>query len=349
MRASVTSSCVSWGSHMELAGHGGTTVPIVHCHLGDLQALYAVGEDPLLPLMHFHGAVMLRGLDLADVDGFRALVTADGRPSLSYDFGSTPRSKVRAGVFSSTEYPATETIPQHNEQSYTTQWPGRIWFYCAVPPADGGATPLADSRVILSRLDPDVRGTFKDRGLAYVRNMGTGLDVPWQAVFGTSERTDVECYCRDHDIAWQWLGDEQLRTRQICQVEIDHPHTGERLWFNQAHLFHISGLQPSVRESLLAVVDEEDLPRNVYFGDGSSIPDDMLDAVRTAYDSCTLSIPWHQGDVLVLDNMLMTHGREPFNGPRQVLVAMTEPYRFDNSTNRVLAVNEPTLPQEVVS
>lgn len=348
-RAPVTSSCAPWGSHVTFADHGGTKVPILHCSAADLQALFGAGEDPLVDLLHAHGAVMLRGVGLAGIEGFRALVAATGRSSLTYDFGSTPRSEVGAGVFSSTEYPAAETIPQHNEQSYTTQWPGRVWFYCAIPPADRGATPLADSRRVLSQLDPALRREFCGRGLAYVRNMGTGLDLAWQDVFGTPNRAEIERYCLDHEITWEWIGDEQLRTRQLCQVEIDHPRTGDRLWFNQAHLFHISGLRPSVRETLLAVVDEEDLPRNVYFGDGCAIPDDMLDAVRAAYDSCTLSIPWQQGDVLLLDNMLMTHGREPFTGPRQVVVAMTEPYRFDASTQRVLAVDEPALAQEIVS
>lgn len=340
---------LSWSREIELAGYGGTTVPIVHCRESDLQALFAAGEDPLISLLHSYGAVMLRGLDLAGIDDFQALVAATGRPSLNYDFGSTPRNKVRAGVFSSTDYPSTETIPQHNEQSYTSQWPGRVWFYCAVPPTDRGATPLADSRLVLSRLDPALRRVFRNRGLAYIRNMSTGLDLAWRDVFGTSDRADVERYCLDHEIAWEWIGDEQLRTRQLCQVEIDHPHTGECLWFNQAHLFHISGLRPSVREALLGVVAEEDLPRNVYFGDGGAIPDGMLDVIRATYESCSLSIPWRQNDVLVLDNMLMSHGRQPFTGPRQVLVAMTQSYRFDSSKNRVLAVNEPALPQEVAS
>jgi len=31
---------------------------------------------------------------------------------------------------------------------------------------------------------------------------------------------------------------------------------------------------------------------------------------------------WQQGDIMVIDNILTMHGRKPFQGDRQVLVAM---------------------------
>jgi hypothetical protein len=94
------------------------------------------------------------------------------------------------------------------------------------------------------------------------------------------------------------------------------------VWFNQAHLFHVSALEPATRTSLLAAVGEKNLPRNVYFGDGSTIPDEQLDMVRRAYDSATTAFPWQAGDVLMLDNRLVAHGRRPFTGDRKVIVAM---------------------------
>ncbi|MFX5351211.1 hypothetical protein ABTD19_17435, partial [Acinetobacter baumannii] len=95
---------------------------------------------------------------------------------------------------------------------------------------------------------------------------GRGLDLPWEEVFQTSDRAAVEDFCRSQDIAWEWFDDGTLRTRQVCQSEMRHPVTGEAVWFNQAHLFHVSGLEPAVREALLEAVDPEDLPRNVVYG-----------------------------------------------------------------------------------
>jgi alpha-ketoglutarate-dependent taurine dioxygenase len=270
------------------------------------------------------GGILFRGFTVPDVAAFKGFAASFGEELLSYEFGSTPRSKVEQGVYTSTEYPAHQSIPLHNEQAYTRQWPMRIWFYCHTAAPEGGETPIADSREVYRRLDPRIRQRFIDKGLMYVRNYGNGLDVPWQQVFNTEEPAVVEAYCRSQDIAWEWKDDGELRTHQICQAVTTHPRTGDNVWFNQAHLFHISALEPNVRETLLAVVDEEDLPRHVYYGDGSPIEDSILNEIRAVYDSVTIRFPWQQGDVLMLDNMLAAHGRAPFKGPRRVVVAMAQ-------------------------
>ncbi|TWC77888.1 alpha-ketoglutarate-dependent taurine dioxygenase [Burkholderia sp. SJZ115] len=271
-----------------------------------------------------YGGVLVRGFAPVGPAGFEAFAGRFGEPIHEYEFGSTPRSRVDKGVFSSTEYPASQWIDQHNEQSYTLKWPGSIGFYCEIAAEQGGATPVADSRLVYQRIDPALRRRFAEHGVMYVRNYGNGLDLPWQQVFGTEDRAEVERYCAANRIAWEWLDDgEALRTRQVCQSELVHPATGETVWFNQAHLFHVTNLPEGVREAMLEVVEPERLPRNTYFGDGTPIDDAILDEVRAVYRDTMLSFPWQAGDILLLDNLLMSHGRAPFAGKRRVLVAMT--------------------------
>lgn len=272
------------------------------------------------------GAVLLRGFAVTSRLHFSTFAESFGHPLINYELGSTPRTALGAGVYTSTEYPAHRSIPLHNEQSYTRSWPMKLWFHCAQAAASGGETPIADSRRIYQRMPAHVRERFARDGLRYVRNFGAGLDVEWPRVFGTEDRAEVERICARRGIQLEWAADGQLRTIERVQAVAEHPHTGERVWFNQAHLFHISALPRDEREALIDICGMERLPRNVYFGDGSPIDDALLDEVRSVLQAERVSLPWQTGDVLMLDNMLVAHAREPYSGARKVLVAMAEPH-----------------------
>lgn len=272
------------------------------------------------------GALLFRGFAVPTLGDFERFVKAVTPELLTYEFGSTPRSALSGGVYTSTEYPAHQSIPLHNEQSYTREWPLKIWFHCALAAERGGATPLADSAAVYARISPRLRARFAEKRLMYVRNYGNGLDLPWQEVFRTDARGEVERFCRRANITWEWLDDGELRTRQICQAVAKHPRTGAWVWFNQAHLFHVSNLEPQVREGLLSFLAEDELPRNVLYGDGTPLEAAALDEIRGVYAELARSFAWQRGDVLLVDNMRVAHGREPFSGPRKVVVAMAEPH-----------------------
>ncbi|WP_182905609.1 TauD/TfdA family dioxygenase [Microbispora sp. H13382] len=268
------------------------------------------------------GACLLRGFDVPDASVFSRFVRVFGEEMAEYTYRSTPRSKV-GDVYTSTEYPATEIIPLHNEMSYTTSWPQRIWFYSAVAAPVGGETPLADSHAVYQRIPADVRERFERYGVRYVRNYRPGLGVSWKETFTGMDRAGVERFCDERGIAYEWLDDGMLRTSETCQAVTEHPVTGKTVWMNQAHLFHVSNLNQATREALLELMAEEDLPRNAYLGDGSRIEEADLKAIRDAYDAEALAFPWQEGDLLMVDNLAMAHGRNRFEGPRELLVAMT--------------------------
>ena len=202
----------------------------------------------------------------------------------------------------------------------------RIFFFCVTPPAQGGETPLADSRRVFERISQRTTEIFEQKQILYVRNYGEGLDLSWQTAFQTEDRSEVEMFCRNAGIQFEWKSGNRLRTRQLCQAVASHPKTGAIVWFNQAHLFHISSLGPALSESLLKGFEAEDLPRNAYFGDGSDIDAQALEEIRQGYQHETVTFSWQQGDILMLDNMLAAHGRASFVAPRKILVGMAEPY-----------------------
>jgi alpha-ketoglutarate-dependent taurine dioxygenase len=284
-------------------------------------------RELLRSLLIENGAVLFRGFEVAGVEGFEEFIRIIAGPLLEYKYGSTPRTRVGGNIYTSTEYPAHQEIPLHNEMSYSRDWPLKIWFLCVAPSPQGGETPIADSRRVFDRIDPGLRDRMIGKGVLYVRNYGKGLDLPWQRVFQTEERTKVEEFCRAAGIDFEWRDGDRLRTREVCQAAEEHPVTHETVWFNQAHLFHVSNVSTEARDQLLASYAQEELPRNSYYGDGSPFDAADLERIREAYRAEAVAFPWRAGDILMVDNMLTAHARKPYSGPRRVVVGMAESWR----------------------
>jgi hypothetical protein len=284
----------------------------------------AAHRDEVRQKLLTNGAILFRGFTVGTVAEFEEFMQALAGDLLDYSYRSTPRSQVSGKIFTSTEYPAHQTIPQHNEMSYTRRWPMLVAFFCVEPSPEGGETPIADSRAVFQRLDPAIRERFASKSVMYVRNYGDALDLPWRDVFQTDDPAAAEAFCREAGIDFEWKGEDRLRTAQVCQGVAAHPATGEMVWFNQAHLFHVSSLGREMRDALLQSGGDEP-PRNACYGDGSPIDERDLDQIRAAYDSETIAFPWQKGDILLVDNMLVSHGRRPYRGPRKIVVAMAQP------------------------
>ncbi|WNM31431.1 TauD/TfdA family dioxygenase [Streptomyces sp. Li-HN-5-11] len=274
-----------------------------------------------------HGALLLRGFPVRDVTAFDAVVRGLSGDPLTYTERSSPRHAIQGQVYTSTDYPPNEEIFLHNENSYQQAWPMALYFYCVQPPLSLGATSLAGTREVLAGLDPAVRDEFTRRDWRVVRNFHPGIGLSWQHVFDTEDRAAVEAYCAANDIEAMWLPGGGLRTTAVRKAVHTHPVSGERVWFNHAAFFHVTTLDEVIRDGLLEMFEEPDLPTNTYFGDGGRIPDDVIAHVRDCYRAATTRFDYRRHDVLVIDNMLTSHGREPFTGSREIAVAMAEPFR----------------------
>jgi alpha-ketoglutarate-dependent taurine dioxygenase len=207
---------------------------------------------------------------------------------------------------------------------HLSRWPRRQFLFCELASVSGGATPIVDCREMLRQLPAQLVDMFERKQLMYVRTFTRGLDVSWREFFDTDDRHVVETRCEGAGVQYEWLPNDELQTRTVCPAVIVHPLTGERSFFNQVQLHHIACLAPDVRMDLLDMAGLARMPRHASFGDGSAISDDAITLIGAAYEGCAVRFDWRAGDVLMLGNMLVAHARDPYQGPRKIVVAMGE-------------------------
>ena len=277
--------------------------------------------------LHRHGAILFRNFGIAALEAFQSLAGRMGDELTDYVDGNSPRTDKGKGVYTSTEYPPEYFISLHNELSYSTSWPARLLFCCVHAADSGGETPLVDSRELLEALPDHIVRDFESKKLRSVRTLtgGEGFGPSWQKTFATTDAAEVERFARSTATDIEWLPDGGLRTSAERPATAVHAATGETVWFNQADQFHPSTHPEPVYKSMLTLYKgrEHLLPQNVTYADGSPIPLEYFTIIRAVTRQLMQVFPWQRGDLLVVDNMLVAHGRMPFKGKRSVLVAMT--------------------------
>jgi alpha-ketoglutarate-dependent taurine dioxygenase len=296
---------------------------------GRLIELWTARGSEIDGLLLEHGAVLFKGFSVDTAEQFDDFMGDLPLALGNYVDGNSPRTKLSNAIYTSTEYPAELSISLHNELSYSDLWPARLYFCCVVAAATGGSTIIADSRRIMTDLPRDIVEQYEGKGVMYVRNLqgadGMGVGKSWQDTFETTSRSEVEGHCRERKIKYEWQPDGTLRLIQVRPGIAQHPHSGAKVWFNQADQFHPSTNPADVYEALLELYGDTpfDMPQYSCFGDGTPIPDEVLTQVRAVLAGREVVFPWEKGDVMVIDNMLTAHGRSPYTGARKVLVSMS--------------------------
>jgi alpha-ketoglutarate-dependent taurine dioxygenase len=272
------------------------------------------------------GAIKFKGIEIKSTQDFQKLTGGISTGFQDYVDGNSPRTKLSANVYTSTEYDSSRIITMHNELSYTAKWPHKLFFSCLQPAQSGGETLLADGRKILRTMDKAVVSEIVSRGIIYVRNLhgGAGLGPSWQETFETTEKMKVEVYCRLTGTEFKWKEGGGLQLLQRSKGVINHRVTGEQVWFNQIDQFHPSHLGKELYEVMMSMfLSPMDFPMYVMFGDGGEIDEQIVKTITETIAQVTMAPKWKTNELLIVDNELMTHGRAAFAGDRKVLVTMS--------------------------
>jgi alpha-ketoglutarate-dependent taurine dioxygenase len=302
--------------------------PLLRVQAGDAPGWAAEHAGELRAVVAEHGCVMVRGLGLPDVAGASAVFQRLATGLMTEREAFAARQKHPGGVYSSSKWPPNQQMCMHHELSYALEFPGLMLFACLTAPLSGGATAVADAPSVLRALPAELVQRFEREGWLLTRNYNEDIGASVADAFGTDDRGAVESYCRANAIEFEWQPDGGLRTRQLRSAVVHHPVSGERCWFNQVTFLNERTIDPEVREYLVDIYGADGLPFNTRFGNGDPVGEDVVQLLNDVYEAHTAREPWQAGDLMLVDNVRTAHSREPYQGPREVLVAMAGAVRL---------------------
>ena len=294
---------------------------------GDAAGWVAENRDALCAMVIEHGSLLVRGLGLREAAETEAVFRRLGKLMPERETFA-PRRRYSEGVYSSSKWPPSQHMCMHHELSYAVELPRLLMFACLVAPTAAGATQVADSPAVLQALPAGLVERFERTGWLLIRNYNEDIGASIAEAFGADDRAAVESYCRANAIRYEWQPDGGLRTWQRRSAVVHHPTTGQRCWFNQIAFLNEWTMDPEVREYLVELYGQDGLPFNTRFGSGDPIGPEVIEVIDEVYERNTAFEPWQSGDLLLLDNVRTAHGREHFEGPREVLVAMADAVRL---------------------
>ncbi|HEY9484293.1 MAG TPA: TauD/TfdA family dioxygenase [Micromonosporaceae bacterium] len=300
---------------------------------GDAPAWASEHRDGLRALVAEHGSILVRGLGLRDAGQVATVFARLANGLMTEREAFAPRQTYADGVYSSATWPANQPMCMHHELSYTLEFPGLMMFACLTPPTEGGVTGVADSPTVLEALPAELTARFEREGWLLTRNYNEDIGASVAEAFGTDDPDAVAGYCRANAIDFEWRPDGGLRTWQRRSAVVRHPVTGQRCWFNQIAFLNEWTIAPEIREYLVDVYGEDGLPFNTRFGNGDPITEDIVVLLNGVYDAHTAREPWQAGDLMLVDNIRTAHSREPFEGPREVLVGMADAVRLGEGSS----------------
>jgi alpha-ketoglutarate-dependent taurine dioxygenase len=305
-----------------------------------------------------HGAVMFRGFAVEEGEDFETVVQ-QFEPELSNEYrGVSPRKLIPGTqfVYSASELPPRSPIPQHCEMSFLPYPPRNVFFCCLdAPVSAGGETCLCDFQKVYQQMDPSVRKKFEDKGVMYYRNYHrkkTLLTDPtmlkgWEEVFDTDKKEDIEEECRKNHIDFSWAKNDDLKLVSRESAIETHPDTGKKVWFNHVQVFHWSMIWDElyrvykrvgvIKYLFLAILSY--LAKFVFlnwrggsrcgfhtsYGDGTEVDEKDARHIRDVMWKNMVFNRWRKGDIVMIDNFRISHGRQPYSGKRKVVVSWSQP------------------------
>lgn len=295
---------------------------IADVSLSEILSMLDRHRDELLEQLSTHGAILFRDFPLLTAQDFDQFVSAFDLPNFTYQesLSNAVRTNRTEKVFTANEAPASVSIFLHHEMAQTPVYPSKLFFFCEQAAISGGATPLCRSDVLLDRLrnaDSDFVALCERLGVRYSNTMPKSDDAQsgqgrsWRSTLSAESESAAETKLKELGYEWQWLDSGDLKVTSPVLPAVKVFADGRKVFFNQL-IAAFRGWKDSRNRANRAIT----------FGDGSEISQESMATAIALSDELSFDVPWQTGDVALVDNYLVMHGRRPFEGQRRVLASL---------------------------
>ena len=169
---------------------------------------------------------------------------------------------------------------------------------------------------------PEFLAACETKGLKYSNVMpgeddaASGMGRSWQSTFHADRREQAEQRMTDLGYSWEWLDDGCLRATTPVLPAVRVAANGRKVFFNQL-IAAFKGWKDS----------RNDPAKSITLGDGTPLDRDTVLMVADLAEELTFDVPWQQGDVALVDNVLVMHGRRTFEGKRKIMASLASAQR----------------------
>jgi len=290
-------------------------------------------RDLLDRLILQYGGIVLRGFPIESAGEFNRFANLFPIYENGYAGGMAPRRHVTGDVLESTYLTEGFKLSLHSEMAYMKRFPPRVAFFCQHAARVGGETIIGSLAELTRRIPAELRAKIERHKVRVVRNYapcGSSRDretledtnqIGWDEAFQTESREEVERLCEVLGIEPLWNEDGGLTLFDLVEPFTVHPVTGQRVYRSSLHTDITSERQGmgATRERLIA---SQEHPSGSYLETGEKLARDEAEIIHRIQEEIEISWKWRDGDLMILDNLQVAHGRNPYSGPRQVHVAL---------------------------
>ena len=292
--------------------------------LAEAEAWVESNLDRLKRELDCTGALLFRGFPIMDTQDYDGFFSAFGYRQFTYkeSLSNAVRINHTEKVFTANEGPRDVAIYIHNEMAQTPITPNVISLFCQSAAEHAGETMLCRSDWIyqgLLALEPTLTEKLERVGIKYTTRMpaddalDSGQGRSWRSTLSVETKAEAEARLTALDYSWVWHEDGSLSAQTSALSAIKTLDDGRKVFFNQIIAAYM-GWRGVKEDPSIALC----------FGDNTPIPRALLDSAVSVADELTYDLAWQDGDVAVVNNHLVKHGRRPFSGdrPRKVFVAL---------------------------